>query len=587
MNQVAAAYLQERGYAIYLSFDAPRNCMECREIIPQGQYYAEDAVCAGLPHHIRCAARIERAKDRAANLPKKAERPMTTATPITFPTYPVQPLDLANIVPSTLNPRKNFDPEALEQLAQSIRAVGILEPLIVRPYPGGTGAGAGPQFELIAGERRFRAAILAGLTHVPAYIRSDLDETAVRRVALIENLQRSDLTPVEEARAFRQLVDTGMKQNELAETIGRSPSVISNAIRLLELPDEVLDRVNAGTLSPAHARALVKFAKVPVLVARIAEHIAESGTTAKELEREIARNDNGIPFQWQLYSGANAGLRSLQNYRAAFDVTVCDPCPFNARFGDHCARPEHYDELQSATLAEQAVTRAAEFAAEEAKLAAEAPADGKPVKDAGRRVPMANLHYGDYEHIDGKRPAGCNAACPCVATGVREGGHTERICLDPKRLSKLRNAEARVERKAKKEEVSARKVQLQKWLDDLPELGVRELAVIAHKAVSALGYGQDTTRALTDAAAHRFGESQAKGWAEAAIKRIALGQTPGQALDPAGLGRESVLKAVLEAIAIRELDLSIEYGGTEITDYLLGKAPPEPAGKPLVEVMPL
>ena len=159
-------------------------------------------------------------------------------------------LALELIRPNEDQPRGEFDAEGIAHLAQSIRARGLLQPVVVRPLPGG-------QFELIAGERRLRAAKEAGLDRVPALVRATQDSERLE-LALIENMAREDLNPVEEARACATLVeDLGITKEELARRLGRSRVAISNLVRLLQLPDEALAFVERGELSEGHGRALL------------------------------------------------------------------------------------------------------------------------------------------------------------------------------------------------------------------------------------------------------------------------------------------------------------------------------------------
>ncbi|MGY6637866.1 MAG: ParB/RepB/Spo0J family partition protein [Erythrobacter sp.] len=163
---------------------------------------------------------------------------------------PLRMVAIAAIKPLPGNPRKHFDEAALDELAASIAARGVIQPVIVRP----TGLGA---YQLVAGERRWRAAQKARLHEIPALVR-DLDQREVMALALIENLQREDLNPIEEARAYQRLAeDEGMTQAEIAKLVDKSRSHVANLQRLLGLPDEVLDLVEQGTLSMGHARALI------------------------------------------------------------------------------------------------------------------------------------------------------------------------------------------------------------------------------------------------------------------------------------------------------------------------------------------
>ncbi len=158
-------------------------------------------------------------------------------------------LKLTDIVPNREQPRKNFDDEKLTELAQSIAKHGVLQPLLVRPMPDGS-------YRLVAGERRWRAARIAGVSEVPVVIKEMSDEEAAV-FALVENLQRADLDPVEEAQGFRKLMDDfGLTQEQVSERVGKSRPAVSNAMRLLKLPEQVLKSLSSGELSAGHARAL-------------------------------------------------------------------------------------------------------------------------------------------------------------------------------------------------------------------------------------------------------------------------------------------------------------------------------------------
>ena len=158
-------------------------------------------------------------------------------------------LKLMDIVPNKEQPRKKFDDEKLTELTQSIAKHGVLQPLLVRPMPDGS-------YRLVAGERRWRAARTAGLSEVPVVIKEMTDEEAAV-FALVENLQRADLNPVEEAQGMRRLMDDfGLTQEQVSERVGKSRPAVANALRLLKLPSQVLESVSSGELSAGHARAL-------------------------------------------------------------------------------------------------------------------------------------------------------------------------------------------------------------------------------------------------------------------------------------------------------------------------------------------
>src|ERR1700759_3566520 len=195
------------------------------------------------------------------------------------------PLELISANPH--QPRDSFDETALVALAESIKARGVRRPLLVRPLPGGT-------YELIAGERRWRAAKLAELETVPAIIRHH-DDAASLEVALIENMAREDLNPVEEARACAALTEElGLSREEVGRRVGRSRVAVSNLIRLLDLPDETLEAIQGGDLSEGHGRALL-LAPDHGDRRRLGRAAAQSGWSVRETEQRArgTRSDNG------------------------------------------------------------------------------------------------------------------------------------------------------------------------------------------------------------------------------------------------------------------------------------------------------
>ena len=162
----------------------------------------------------------------------------------------VSSVPIHKVEPNPLQPRREFDPEALQALADSITAHGMIQPLTVRELPGG-------YYQIIAGERRWRAARMAGLQEVPILV-IEADDRKVMELALVENLQREDLNPMEEAQGYRSLMeDYGLTQAETAERVGKSRPAVANALRLLSLSEDLAEMVRNGTLSPGHARALL------------------------------------------------------------------------------------------------------------------------------------------------------------------------------------------------------------------------------------------------------------------------------------------------------------------------------------------
>jgi ParB family chromosome partitioning protein len=192
------------------------------------------------------------------------------------------PLDL--VAPNPRQPRRSFDQASLQALAESVRERGIVQPVLVRPVPGGT-------YELVAGERRWRAAQIAGMESVPALVRPREDSAALE-IALIENMAREDLNPVEEARACAALVEElGLTREDVGRRVGRSRVAVSNLLRLLDLPDEILQLLEAGELTEGHGRALL-LAEDHGERRRLGREAAREGWTVRVLEAK-AREANG------------------------------------------------------------------------------------------------------------------------------------------------------------------------------------------------------------------------------------------------------------------------------------------------------
>ena len=186
-------------------------------------------------------------------------------------------LPISRLKPNRFQPRSRFDESGLEELADSIRVQGIVQPLLVTPAPGG-------DYVIVAGERRWRAAQRAGLAEVPVVVRTVDDDGQLLEMALVENLQRADLNAVEEADAYRSLADEfGLAQEEVARRVGKSRSAVTNSLRLLRLPPEVLDLVRDGTLSAGQVRPLVPLPEGTAT--ELARRAARLGLTARQIER--------------------------------------------------------------------------------------------------------------------------------------------------------------------------------------------------------------------------------------------------------------------------------------------------------------
>jgi ParB-like partition proteins len=199
------------------------------------------------------------------------------------PVRPDRLVPIEHVTRNPANPRRAFDNSELEELAASIRKHGIVQPVVVRSR-------GADRFEIIAGERRWRAAQMAGLIEIPVIVR-DVDDRTALEIAIVENVQRSDLNPLEEALGYEQLIaQYNYTQNDLGEVIGKSRSHVANSLRLLKLPQEVRDMLASGALSAGHARAIASTSD-PVRLARL---IVEKGLSVREAEK-LAQTDGETP----------------------------------------------------------------------------------------------------------------------------------------------------------------------------------------------------------------------------------------------------------------------------------------------------
>lgn len=230
---------------------------------------------------------------------------------------PPASLPLAALVANPAQPRRAFAEEALAELADSIRQQGIIQPLLVRPLPGTH------RFQIVAGERRWRAAAKAGLAEVPVYVR-DMDEQEAMAAALIENLQREDLNPVEEAQALNALRETlNITQEELAARLGRSRPAVANALRLLQLGEAALQDLAEGRITAGHGRCLVGIDGEEAAEA-LRERILACGLTVREAEEAAAhRRETGV-FPWEQAAAQSAGLSTPARARPATPAALED-----------------------------------------------------------------------------------------------------------------------------------------------------------------------------------------------------------------------------------------------------------------------
>jgi len=216
----------------------------------------------------------------------------------------ISEIEIDLIRPGHQQPRTSFDQAKLEELAQSIRTTGIIQPLLVRP--------SGGLFELVAGERRWRAAQLAGLGRVPAIVR-DIPDDKILEMALIENIQRAELNPVEEANAYKRLIESlGLTQDEVARRVGRDRTFVTNYLRVLKLPTDIQELIEAEKISFGHARALLGTGDV-VSQRRLAQKIVKHSWSVRETERRVKHLHRGEEQQ----SKPESAMHPDPNVRAA------------------------------------------------------------------------------------------------------------------------------------------------------------------------------------------------------------------------------------------------------------------------------
>lgn len=223
--------------------------------------------------------RLGRGLDSLLGEPTRSSEPSPAAGAMESASSGVE-LPLDRIRPNPYQPRTTFDPEGLEELRQSIVLHGVLQPIVVRPQ--------GDGYELVAGERRWRASRLAGRLTIPAVVRTDVDDRALLELALVENLQRRDLDPIERAEGYRRaMTELGLTQEQVAERVGLQRSTVSNHLRLLELPAEAQEAVRRGLIQMGHARALLGLGGAGSILSAV-QRIVREGLSVRQVE-QLAR----------------------------------------------------------------------------------------------------------------------------------------------------------------------------------------------------------------------------------------------------------------------------------------------------------
>lgn len=424
-----------------------------------------------------------------------------------FPPRPkLSMIEHGRISPSPLNPRKHFDEISLRDLADSILTYGIQQPIVVRQHVENLGtAGGVVTYTIVMGERRWRAAALAGLATVPALVRTDLDDLKHAVLAMEENVRRRDLSPIEEANGYAQLMALGKTQAQIGEGVGVGQSRIANLLRLRGLPQDVQQMIEAGTLSTGHGIQLARYKDFPDVCRFIAAKAADGQRSVKSLEDQLLSSFYIAP--------GRQPFEMLGGYRGAkFEwQTICPACPFGAYWAKGqsqplCLNPAHFEALNKEATAEtdaEANREAARllFVAEQRSAEAQKrmgqaetkseKADALAERDIAEAVRDTLVHglprteYGKVTSISARDcPAECVAgSCPC-AIQARDQYDNAIVpaCSNPKRQEGLKLAEAKVKNKERRIIFDDLRRQLSEvsWNRDLGETKAqRALALIA------------------------------------------------------------------------------------------------------------
>lgn len=362
------------------------------------------------------------------------------------------------IKPSDLNPRKHFDDEALQELAESIKEHGVLQPIVIRPDPKDTHY-APSNFVIVAGERRYRAAQLAGLTVIPTVIRYDIDDAAHLRLALVENLQRQDLDPMDEAEGYAQLNRVcGLKQTEIAAAVKRSQPVIANRMRLLELPADVQQTIREKKLTPSHGIALCRYKDFPKVAEKLATLAVENNRTSKYLEQGIG------DVEATELSKAHLIHRFSYDEHSIYDQCR-KQCPYgafeSAGYQGLCLHPPCFREKNKERKA------AAQKQLEQDK------AEGK--------VSVEDLKSGSYIEFGYNHgvPQGCRSDCEKRRQAKSRYNTSATLCLDPSCYKTLHNAEVKAAADERSEKADRLRQKTHLAIGSLTQVTSREIALLA------------------------------------------------------------------------------------------------------------
>lgn len=330
-------------------------------------------------------------------------------------------LDPARITANARQPRQVFDEDAHDEMVRSVREVGVLQPVVVRRTPGP----GNPQYELVMGERRWRAAQAAGLPTIPAIIRETADDVMLRD-ALLENLHRAQLNPLEEAAAYDQLLqDFGCTQDELAERIGRSRPQISNTIRLLKLPPSVQRRLAAGVLSAGHARALLGLPDAAGQE-RLAQRIVAEGLSVRTVEEIVAVGETpnepapARPRRPVAPALIDLAARLSQRFETRVKVEL------GKRRGRITVEFGSIDDLERIVAMMDPAPEQAGSQPSYGAAAESAPATAEPASDAPSTDPAGSGNQADHPHAEASRWVAVGPGDAAVDAGFAEGSGADR-----------------------------------------------------------------------------------------------------------------------------------------------------------------
>lgn len=545
-------------------------------VIPSVGARREDEICrlTGLSNRMVCQAlsslvsrgSIERWDDGGYHaLKAPAHRNVTAPEPDAEPApTKVREIELDRIQPSHLNTRSTFDPASLEELAASIKAHGLIEPIILRTIPKlKTKSNAGVLYEIIAGERRWRAAKIAGLTTITAILRGDVSDQDALEINLIENLVRKDINPLEEARGYQQLSDLGYKQKQIADLVHRSQPAVANTLRLLQLPADVRALIADGTLSVAHGTALASYHKFPEIASTLAHLAVEHKWASAELEgrahKKFIDHINRCAGKKLLYSvGDRYGSAAL------FDTAVCKKCPYDAQRAGICMRPEHY--LQLNREAQEAITARNAAALTRVK---ETPAvgvfDSRGETDGDPDVPLlASLSHDDYVNLTYFPAAlGCSEKCECRRIAINAAGERVPICIDKERRRQLL-ADDEAAKNAARTAKAAELTQAVQDAIDAPVAGFRNAVIL----LATMNINRCDYEGVVAAAKRLSCDNIAEIFAAVSDQPVMpLLRDCYGALQNSDASEEEIASVVAEALCMRDIRLGFDG------EYARGEAP--------------